>query len=89
MRIQQFISELYIDKYLGPSDFESVKSAFDDNKMEYKLAEISMIPKNTVKLEGKKAEQMLNIMEAFEDNDDVNNIYANFDIPDEVMEAIG
>ena len=39
--------------------------------------------------EGKKAEQMLTLMEALEDNDDVNNVYANFDIPDEVMEAIG
>jgi transcriptional/translational regulatory protein YebC/TACO1 len=47
-----------------------------------------MIPKNTVKLEGKKAQQMLNLMQALEDNDDVSNVYANFDIPDEVMEAL-
>ena len=48
-----------------------------------------MIPQNTVKLEGKKAEQMLNLMETLEDNVDVSNVYANFDIPDEVMEALG
>ena len=71
------------------ADFETVKKAFDDKKMAYKQAELTKIPKNTVKLEGKKAEQMLNIMEAFEDSDDVNHVYANFDIPDEVMEAIG
>jgi YebC/PmpR family DNA-binding regulatory protein len=74
---------------IPPSDFETVKQAFDDAGLEYSIAEISMIPQNTVKLEGKKAEQMLNLMEALEDNDDVNNVYANFDIPEEVMEAIG
>ncbi|MBN1627213.1 MAG: YebC/PmpR family DNA-binding transcriptional regulator [Deltaproteobacteria bacterium] len=73
----------------SPMDFETVKKTFDEKKMTYKQAELTKIPKNTVKLEGKKAEQMLNIMEAFEDNDDVNHVYANFDIPDEVLEAIG
>ncbi|MBN2125720.1 MAG: YebC/PmpR family DNA-binding transcriptional regulator [Deltaproteobacteria bacterium] len=71
------------------SDFEAVKKAFDDAGMAYSVAEITMIPKNEVKLEGKKAEQMLSLMEALEDNDDINHVYANFDIPEEVMEAIG
>ena len=70
------------------TDFETVKKAFDDEGLTYSIAEISMIPKNTVKLEGKKAEQMLHLMEALEDNDDVAHVYANFDIPDEVMEAL-
>ena len=74
---------------IHPSDYETVKQAFDDAGLEYSAAEISMIPKNTVKLEGKKAEQMINLVEALEDNDDVNHVYANYDIPDEVMEAIG
>ncbi|MBN2418314.1 MAG: YebC/PmpR family DNA-binding transcriptional regulator [Deltaproteobacteria bacterium] len=74
---------------IPPSDFEAVKQAFDDAGLKYSLAEISMIPKNTVKLEGKKAEQMLNLIEALEDNDDVSHVYANYDIPDEVMEALG
>jgi YebC/PmpR family DNA-binding regulatory protein len=73
----------------SPADFEKVKKAFDDNGLTYTVAEISMVPQNTVKLEGKKAEQMLKMMEALEDNDDVNNVYANFDISDEVMEALG
>jgi len=73
----------------SPTEYEAVKKAFDDRKMAYKQAELTKVPKNTVKLEGKKAEQMLNIMEAFEDCDDVNHVYANFDIPDEVMEALG
>jgi YebC/PmpR family DNA-binding regulatory protein len=73
----------------SPSDFEPVKNAIDEASLPYTLAEVTKIPKNTVKIEGKKAQQMLNLMEALEDNDDVNNLYANFDISDEVMEALG
>jgi len=72
-----------------PSDFEKVKKAFDDAKIPYSLSETTMIPQNTVRLEGKKAEQVLNLIEALEDNDDINHVYANFDIPDEVIEAVG
>jgi YebC/PmpR family DNA-binding regulatory protein len=70
------------------ADFETVRKAFDDAGLAYTVAEVGMIPKNTVKLEGKKAEQMLHLMEALEDNDDIAHVYANFDIPDEVMEAL-
>ena len=72
----------------APSDFEAVKKAFDNSALAYHIAEIDMIPQNTIKLEGKKAERMLKMMEALEDNDDVNQVYANFDIPDDVMEAM-
>lgn len=72
----------------APSDFESVKKAFDDEGLSYILAEVSMIPQNTVSLEGRDAERMLNLMETFEENDDISHVYANFDIPDEVMEAL-
>lgn len=71
-----------------PSDFESVKKAFDDAGLSYTFSEVTMIPKNTVKVEGKKAQQMVNLMQALEDNDDVSNVYANFDISDEVLEAL-
>jgi transcriptional/translational regulatory protein YebC/TACO1 len=72
----------------SPSDFDAVKKAFDNSALAYHIAEIDMIPQNTVKLEGKKAEQMLKMMEALEDNDDVSQVYANFDVPDDVMEAM-
>ena len=71
-----------------PADFEAVKTVFDNAGLSYTLAEMSLIPQNTVKLEGKGAEQMLNLMEALEDNDDISHVYANFDIPDEVMEGM-
>jgi transcriptional/translational regulatory protein YebC/TACO1 len=45
-----------------------------------------MIPQSTVRLEAEKAVQMLKLMEKMEDNDDVQNAYANFDIPDDIME---
>jgi YebC/PmpR family DNA-binding regulatory protein len=74
---------------MNPTDFEKARKAFDTSGLKYSLAEITMIPQNFVRLDGKKAEQMLNLMEALEDNEDISHIYANFDIPDEVMEARG
>lgn len=71
-----------------PSLFEQVKAAIEDAELTPILAEITMIPKTTTDLEGKHAQQMLTLMELLEDNDDVNHVYANFDISDEVMEAI-
>ena len=72
----------------APSDFEAVKKAIDDAGLPYTLAEVTKIPKNTVKVEGKKAQQMINLMQALEDHDDVSHVYANFDIADDVMEAM-
>ena len=71
-----------------PSLFEQVRTAIEGTGLTYALAEITMIPQSTTILEGKNAQQMLTLMELLEDNDDVNHVYANFDIPDEVMEAI-
>ena len=71
-----------------PSSFEVVKKAIDDEGLKYILAQISMVPNNTVKLEGKEAEQMLKLMEKMEDCEDVQYVYANFDIPDEIMEEL-
>ncbi len=71
-----------------PNDFEAVKEALDKNGLQYIYAKISMIPQNTVKLNEKEAEQVLKLMEALEDSDDVQSVNANFDIPDDVMEKI-
>ncbi len=72
----------------SPAEFEQVKSALDKKGIKYAMAEISMIPDSNVKLEGKDAEQMLRLMDALEDNDDVQKVYSNFDISDAVMESI-
>ena len=81
-------SETQFEVLTDPADFESIKKVFDDEGLSYSLAEISMIPQNTVKLEGRDAERVLSLLEALEENDDVSQVYANFDIPDEVMEAL-
>jgi YebC/PmpR family DNA-binding regulatory protein len=80
--------ETHFEILTDPSDLESVKKAFDDKGLSYTVAEVSMIPQNTISLEGRDAERMLNLMETLEEHDDINHVYANFDIPDEVMEAL-
>ena len=67
--------------------FDSVLSAVQETSANVQLAEISMLPQNTVKLEGKEAERMLRLMDALDDLDDVQKVYANFDIPDSLLEA--
>jgi YebC/PmpR family DNA-binding regulatory protein len=71
-----------------PDLFEDVKASIDEAGYDYILAEISMIPQTTVKLDEQKAAQMLKLMEKMEDNEDVQHVYANFDIPDEIMERL-
>jgi len=72
----------------SPEDFEKVKAAVEEKGIRYTLAELSMIPQTTIKLSGKEAEQMLKLMESLEDSDDVQNVYANFDIAEEEMERL-
>jgi YebC/PmpR family DNA-binding regulatory protein len=72
-----------------PKNFEKVKNALDKNGIKYTLAEITMVPQNTIRIEGKEAEQTLRLVEMLEDSDDVQKVYANFDIPDDVLEKIG
>ena len=72
----------------SPQDFEAVKKALVDAKIDTALAEITFIPQNTIRLEEKSAEQMLKLMEVLDEHDDVQKVHANFDIPDEVMEKV-
>ncbi len=68
-------------------DFESVKEAIDDASIPYLDAEITMLPQTAAYLEGKEAEQMIRLMEALEDCDDVQKVYTNADIPDELVNS--
>jgi len=67
-----------------PADFEKVKEAFDKRGLKYNVSEITKIPKNYVEIKGKDAENMMKLFEALEDHDDVQNVYANFDLPDDM-----
>lgn len=71
-----------------PTSFENVRQAITAKKWKYLEASVSKIPQNTVKLDESRAEQMLRLIEKLEDNDDVQNVYANFDIPDEIMDKL-
>ena len=67
--------------------FDNVVAAIQSTDADVQLAELSMIPQNTVKLEGKEAERMIKLMDALDELDDVQKVYANFDIPDDIFEA--
>ena len=71
-----------------PSSFIEVRETLEKVGFKYESAEITMIPQTMVKLEGKNAENMLKLMDRLEDNDDVQNVYANFDISAEEMEKL-
>jgi YebC/PmpR family DNA-binding regulatory protein len=70
-------------------EFVQVKEALDGANIPTTLAEVSQVPQSTVRLEGSQAQQVLRLMDALEDHEDVQKVSANFDIPAEVMEEVG
>ncbi|MBW7476994.1 YebC/PmpR family DNA-binding transcriptional regulator [Paenibacillus oenotherae] len=66
-----------------PHEFEQVKTALEQEGYEFTSAGVRWLPQNTVKSEGENAEKLIKMMDAFEDNDDVQDVYANFDIEGE------
>ena len=66
-------------------DFETVKAAIDEKSVAYIAAEITMLPQSTASLQGKEAEQMVRLMEMLEDCDDVQKVYTNADIPEDLI----
>ncbi len=77
--------EDYYDVTTSFEAFEAVKKAIEDKGLKVSNASVQMQPQNTVHVEGKEAEQVLRLMEALEEHDDVQNVYANFDIDDSVL----
>ncbi|WP_449244092.1 YebC/PmpR family DNA-binding transcriptional regulator [Desulfobacca acetoxidans] len=72
------------------ASFEKVKNALEEQGFKWEVAEIQMHPKTTIRLEEEKsAQQLLKLMEMLEDLDDVQHVFANFDIPDSLLEALG
>jgi len=70
------------------ADFMMVRKNLEKAGIAFSSAEITMIPKNTVALDEQDARKTLRLLDALEDNDDVQEVFANFDIPDEVMQAV-
>jgi YebC/PmpR family DNA-binding regulatory protein len=71
----------------APDSFEAVRDAVKSLGIEPTSAAIAMVPQNYVKLQGKDANQMIRLMEALDDHDDVQNVWANFDIEEKEIEA--
>jgi YebC/PmpR family DNA-binding regulatory protein len=71
-----------------PADCMSVRNALEEAGIGYGSAELTMVPKTTVQPSEKEARQILRMIDQLEDNDDVQDVYANFDISDEVLEAV-
>ncbi|MFC1694163.1 YebC/PmpR family DNA-binding transcriptional regulator [Candidatus Latescibacterota bacterium] len=70
----------------SPRDFSSVQAYFDEKKIHYENAEIAKVPQNTVKVEKKNVKTLMKLMEVIEDSDDVQKVWANFDIDDKYLE---
>ena len=69
----------------APEDFEAVKAAIDGLQVPYISSEVTMLPQNTTSLAGKEADQMVKLMDMLEDCDDVQKVYTNADIPEELV----
>jgi YebC/PmpR family DNA-binding regulatory protein len=78
----------YYRVYTVPEELHAVKDGLESVGIAVETAEIDMEPSTTQAIEGKQATQMIRLMEAFEDHDDVQNVWANFDIDDEVLDHV-
>jgi YebC/PmpR family DNA-binding regulatory protein len=72
----------------APADFETVRQALEQAAIAFSDAEVTMLPQNTLTLEGKEAEQMIRLMDTLEDCEDVQKVYTNAEISDDVMSRL-
>ena len=72
----------------SPQAFDAVKKAIEEKGIKMESASLQMVPQNTVKVTGKEAEQLLKLMEALEEHEDVQNVYANFDIDEKELASL-
>lgn len=71
--------------FTAPDELHQVKESLEEGGVVVEAAQFDMEPSTTVELEGKRAQQMIRLMEAFEDHDDVQEVWANFDVDEEVL----
>ena len=72
----------------APAEFALVRQALEDAGIAYASADLTMIPKSTVEPDEADARRLLRLVDALEDNDDVQEVFANFDISEEILEAV-
>jgi YebC/PmpR family DNA-binding regulatory protein len=78
----------YYEVYTTFEDFHQVRAALDDKQIGYDTAELTYVPQNSVKIDGRPAEQLMKLIDILDEHDDVQNVHANFDIEDAEMERI-
>lgn len=76
------------DVFTPLQSFDLVRKALDENKVAYTRASLTRIPQNSVPVEGKVAEQLIGLLEALEDQDDVQNVYANFEMDENELSEL-
>lgn len=86
--IQDVSDDNLYEIYTAPENYEKVKNALEKAGINFNIAEITMVPQSYVDLTGKEAEQMITLMDAIEECDDVQKVYANFNITSKEMEAL-
>ena len=72
----------------APDELEDVREQLEQRGVTIKEATLTYIPQSTVRVEGEKAEKLIKLLDALENHDDVQNVYANFDVPEEVLSSI-
>ena len=77
--------DTFFEVITAPENLEQVREALEKNNIKIDDAKVRMLPKTTVKVEGKDAQTLLKLLEALEDHDDVQNVYSNFEIDDAVL----
>lgn len=78
----------YFEVITAPQDFDSVKARLEEAKVPVASAEVTMLPKNEVKVGEDKAGQVLSLMDDLEDHDDVQKVYSNFNIPEDILSKL-
>ena len=73
----------------APEDFAAVKKAYDQAGIKYVEALVTMVPRNTVDVDAETGRRLLRLYESLDDHDDVQNVYSNFELPDEVLKELG
>jgi len=73
----------------APENLGNVRGALEQAAIPVALSEVTMLPKNYATIDERQAEQMMRLIEALEDHEDVQNVYTNVDVPDEVIAKVG
>ena len=73
--------------YTSPENFEQVRQALEKNNIATTEAKLGQVPQNYIKLDENKSKSMMRLLEMLDDHDDVQNVWSNFDIPEEMMES--